>query len=97
MPRPYWLLSLVPVVGGPLAFWLQNRSLIDRSVDAASRGYRAGGVGGGLVGMAEGLGHTEGADNALGEAIEQVAQHPATDPRLGQIRRDIGDGPPTLK
>lgn len=99
MARPYWLLSLIPVIGGPLAFWLQNRAVIGRAIDDAGRGYRAGGLGGGLVGVAEGFGHDEGTDapNALGESIEQAACDPSADPRLHDMLRSIDVEPSSPK
>lgn len=97
MARPYWLLSLIPVIGVPLAFLLQNRALIRRSVVASQRGYRAGGLGGGIVGAAEGLGRGAGTDNPLGEAIDQVAGDPSSDPRLKAILHHIDGEPDTPK
>ena len=95
MVRPYWLLSLLPVIGRPLAFWLENSAAIKRSAANARRGYSAGGAGGGLIGLAAALGRAPseggrpGRDNAFGEAVRDIAQDPNTDSQLGAMLRDL--------
>jgi len=101
MPRPYWLLSLVPVIGGPLALWLENKAAIKRTLGNARRGYDADGLGGGVVGVVAALGRASGdngrpgTDNAFGDAVREVAEDPATDPQLKEVLRELDpDAPP---
>jgi hypothetical protein len=95
MPRPYWLLSLVPVIGGPLTFWLENRAAIKRTLGNARRGYDADGLGGGLVGVVAALGSSPsnnggpGSGNVFGEAVREVSEDPTTDSRLKEVLREF--------
>ncbi|MEP7240155.1 MAG: hypothetical protein ABI697_04650 [Devosia sp.] len=101
MARRYTLISLIPFIGEPLAFWLRNRASIAEAASGARRGMQEGGVGGGLIGLVGGLGADQPgqAPSELGETLRRMADDPNTDPRLAAELRKAqgGTGSPPSK